>query len=173
MSNYITIEPISHDYHDQFKQLGLESFKNEPTAFLVTYEEESKISDEKWKERIDASIEGKIGVTLVARDGDKLVGRIGLSYQKYEKVKHIAHIWGTYVIPEHRGKGIGKLLLQKIIEQAKSKPEIKKIKIEVNPSQVAAYELYKKLGFIEIGTAKMELYVNGTFHDAVQMEMYL
>lgn len=172
-NNDIIIEPISQQYSEQFKKLRLESLQNEPTAFLATFEDESKVPEEKWQSRIENSLKGETGVTIIARDGEKAVGLVGIQFLQHPKNRHIVHIWGTYTAPAYRGKGIGKQLIQKVIDIAKAKPEIKKIKIEVNPDQSAAHNLYKKLGFQEIGTAKMELFVDGKYYDAVQMEMYI
>lgn len=169
----ITVRPVTLEDLSMFRDLRLESLKNEPYAFLATYEDEVQVAEEKWKERIENSIKGENGVTIVAEAEGKIVGLVGVSYGRHPKIKHTAHIWGTYVEPEYRGRGIGKKLMEKIIELAKVNPNVKKIKIEVVPEQESALKLYEKVGFTPIGTAKNELYVDGKYFDSYMMEMYL
>ncbi len=169
----INIRPVTIEDLVKFRDLRLESLKNEPYAFLVTYDDELQVTEEKWRERIDNSVKGDNGVMVVAETEGNLVGLVGITYGRHPKIKHSAHIWGTYVTPDFRGKGIGRRLMEKVIEIAKANSSVKKIKIEVVAEQESAAKLYEKMGFIHIGTAKDELFVDGTYFDIYIMEMYI
>ena len=73
---------------------------------------------------------------------------------KNKKVVGYAHLenengktWlGTAVIEKETGKGIGKMLMDKLSAEAKSKG-IKKITLTVDKDNVTAFSLYKKYGF--------------------------
>lgn len=60
------------------------------------------------------------------------------------------HITNVAVEPEYRDHGIGTMLLQKIIEVAKTRG-VEAITLEVRPSNVPALKLYDKYGFKSAG----------------------
>lgn len=62
-----------------------------------------------------------------------------------------AHILTLCVKKEYQGQGLGKMLLQHLIDVAKDhKAEV--LLLEVRPSNVTAVHLYHKYGFNEVGT---------------------
>lgn len=57
------------------------------------------------------------------------------------------NIWfGICVLYGYQGKGYGKILMEKVLEEARTK-EIKKIKLSVDEKNSKAYLMYKKYGF--------------------------
>lgn len=61
-----------------------------------------------------------------------------------------AHIINIAVHPKYRGKGIGKKLVEGLIEEV-LKLNIYRITLEVRRSNITAQALYKKFGFIPCG----------------------
>lgn len=59
---------------------------------------------------------------------------------------HKGRIEDIVVHKDHRGKGLGKILMKELIEIAKKK-NIKSIHLTSKPTRVAAHNLYKTLGF--------------------------
>ncbi len=86
------------------------------------------------------------------------------------KVKHVANIWGVYVNADYRGQGIGTRLLAAVLDELSRRPEIVKVKLQVNAEQIAAVALYEYAGFTTIGRAERELYVGERFYDELLME---
>lgn len=54
------------------------------------------------------------------------------------------------LLSDHREKGLGSILFQELIEKCKEFDNQKPIDLEVLKSNVRAYNLYKKLGFVEV-----------------------
>jgi [ribosomal protein S18]-alanine N-acetyltransferase len=69
-----------------------------------------------------------------------------------------------------RGQGLGRFLLEKIIEAGISK-DVRSIWLEVRPSNLAAKGLYQKLGFEEMG--RRPRYYRDTGEDAIVMSLKL
>ena len=127
-----------------YKTIQLEALRIDQQAFGSSYKDWAIASDEKWQERAFNS-----GTKIVlARDGNRPIGLVGYHVKDNSEE---AHLWGMFVATEYRRKGIGKKLLEKIIELAKKIPNVKKISLDVNPEQVSAIELYKSIGFTETG----------------------
>lgn len=168
MDNNVKIVKLALDDWQKYRGLRLEALKEEPAAFLSSYEEKVKSPEENWRKKL-----GETDVMLFAELNGKLVGMVAAFREKDQKIRHITRITSVYVNKNYRGKGIGRLLLDKVLEEIKKNLEVKKIKIEVSESQVAAYQLYKKLGFREIGRTQKEIIVDGKYYDEILMEMLL
>ena len=76
------------------------------------------------------------------------------------------HILDIAVRRELRGKGLGRLLVERVIAECREKGA-EFVSLEVRTSNDSAINLYKRLGFIEIGRRK-GYYENG--EDALLME---
>lgn len=81
-----------------------------------------------------------------------------------------ADIYLVAVVKEHQQKGIAQQLFKKLIEQAQER-KLEKIFLEVRASNNPAYQLYRKLGFQEIGRRKN--YYSQPTEDAIMMALDL
>lgn len=80
-----------------------------------------------------------------AEESGKILGYMGMW-----KIIDECHITNVAVLPEHRNKGIGSMLIKKMIEICKCS-EISAMTLEVRVSNIPAIKLYKKFGFIAGG----------------------
>jgi len=76
------------------------------------------------------------------------------------------HILDVAVDPDIRGAGVGRLLVQKVIDECRSNNG-SFVSLEVRESNLSAIGLYRKMGFVEVGRRK-RYYENG--EDALMME---
>ncbi|MCH6236326.1 GNAT family N-acetyltransferase [Cognataquiflexum rubidum] len=86
----------------------------------------------------------KGGAILFAKDGEEIIGTVGLAKSTddtYEMIK-------MAVIPKAQGKKVGQLLATSILEKAKSLGA-KKVVLYSNTKLEAALNLYRKFGFKE------------------------
>jgi ribosomal protein S18 acetylase RimI-like enzyme len=81
-----------------------------------------------------------------------LAGAAGLIRGRHEKAAHHVHLWGMYVSPEHRGRGLGRALLDACIEHARSLPGVAWMQLEVTSAAPVARRLYERAGFRLWGT---------------------
>lgn len=101
---------------------------------------------------------------VVALHQGRVIGYVGMWHVVDE-----AHINNIAVLPEFRGQGCGKVLLEHILSVAKAKG-IVKMTLEVRPSNEAAKELYARYGFKKVGI-RPGYYENG--EDAILMTLSL
>lgn len=163
--NLRIIEQLPEKRWEELRDLRLAAVKDVPHSFLDTPVEVMDYKKSHWVE--------KLPTTILAEVEGKLVGMIAPWLEKREKVKHVGHIGAFYVLPEYRGKGVGKILLEKAIERHQKNPDISKILIEVNPLQKVAHNLYLSFGFKKVGEYKKQVNIDGTFHDEYLMEMFI
>lgn len=92
---------------------------------------------------IDANIHGT--KFFVCLGGGRVMGYIGISCPADE-----GYITNVAVFPEHRRKGVGKALLQRVFSLARDL-ELSFVSLEVRVSNQSAIALYEGLGFKEEG----------------------
>ena len=97
-----------------------------------------------------------------------ILGMAGLHGNKNPRQRHSATI-GIMVHTAYQGKGIGKKLMDKLIDLADNWISVKRIELEVISDNTPAIKLYKKYGFREEGVKKACVYKNGQYVDAIMM----
>jgi ribosomal-protein-alanine N-acetyltransferase len=80
------------------------------------------------------------------------------------------HLMNIAVHPETRKRGLGRLLMEKLI-QTGAEENVQKVWLEVRPSNKAARALYSGMGFIEAGLRQR--YYTDTGEDAIVMTLTL
>jgi ribosomal protein S18 acetylase RimI-like enzyme len=131
-----------------FRAIRLRGLQESPEAFGMTEEEFLQIPPSQTAERI--RIEGNPPERFVLGAFDhqhNLIGVVGLIREKRIKTRHRATIWGMYVAPEGRGQGLGKLLLQDLLNRCSIIPGLEQIHLAVVTTNTAARHLYTSLGF--------------------------
>lgn len=98
---------------------------------------------------------------LVALDDDRVIGYAGMWL-----ILNEAHITNVAVDPDYRGLKVGETLMRCLINIAREK-KAERMTLEVRPSNDVARNLYKKLGFVELGIRKG--YYSDTGEDAIIM----
>jgi ribosomal-protein-alanine N-acetyltransferase len=99
---------------------------------------------------------------LVAEDGDGQILAYGGAWMICEE----AHVTNVAVDAEYRGQGIGRALMQALMEYA-SNLGAQYLTLEVRRSNQRAQGLYRSLGFVELGVRKHYYEDNG--EDALLM----
>ncbi len=151
----VRIIPYEKKYQPDFKRLNLEWLDK----YALTEQYDLDILDDP---------EGKIirpgGSIYLAMENEKVVGTAGLSKEEegvFELVK-------MTVDPDSRGKGIGKILLEHCLLEAKTM-RAKKIRLFSNSKLTTALGMYEKYGFRHVpvtdshlltADVKMELLFN-------------
>lgn len=123
----------------EYKRLRLESLTNDPESFGSDYARESQFTDVEFLNRIEQRV---LNFVMGLFDGDELVSTVGIY-----KTKAIINIWGVYTTPSHRGKGISKRLMLRIIELVTGADDVDRIRLGVTAQSAAAQALYKNVGF--------------------------
>lgn len=137
----------------EIKKMTLEDFDEIKDVLQIEF-------DEFWTSSIlKSELESDLSKYVVAKENGKIVGFAGVIILPDD-----VEITNIVTKKSERKKGIGKILLDKLIKMAF---ELKKdISLEVNEENFAAINLYKKSGFEEVGRRKK--YYNG-INDAIIM----
>lgn len=154
-----------------YRDLRLRGLQTNPEAFGSSYEESSEHDLDVFRQRIPEPESDN--VIFVAEEDGQFLGTVSLVRETHLKMKHKANIYGVYVDAHARGRGIGRLLMQHIIDHARQINGLRQLVLSVVTTNTAALNLYQSLGFIIWGTEPAALFVNGTFYDEHYMILYL
>lgn len=133
-------------------------------AFGSSYEESALLPDAYWKDWLKDAIFAVVG--------NQPIGMLVLSFNQRSKTKHLAEIFSFYANKDYRGIGAGKKLMSAALEEVKSRGDVIKVRLSVNPEQKIAPRLYREEGFKIVGRLKKELLIDGRFSDEIIMEKF-
>lgn len=103
-----------------------------------------------------------------------LLGVVGLIRTNRLKLKHRVRIWGVYVAPRARRGGVGRAMLRRAIEEARSWPGVASVALSVSANSHGAAALYRSLGFVPWGVEPGCLVLaDGTSYDEIHMVLEL
>jgi RimJ/RimL family protein N-acetyltransferase len=146
-----------------YRALRLGGLRDAPQAFAASFEEERQRPLAWFADRLQTS------VVFGGFAREALVGVAGLRASTTAKLAHIGHLWGVYVAPPARGKGLAAALCRRILEEAPS--GVEQVHLAVASSNRAALRLYASLGFKEYGLERRALKVGGEYYDEVLMAL--
>jgi ribosomal protein S18 acetylase RimI-like enzyme len=153
--------------------LRLRALREEPEAFGSSYEESVLRPMTHIEERFRAARESGSGFTLGAFDGNALVGTVTLGREEGRKNRHIAGVYGVYVAPETRGRGIGRALMEALIARAQSMPGLEQLRLAVVSTGTAARALYLAVGFTSYALEPRSLKLDDRYLDEELMVLWL
>jgi len=166
------IRPLGAADLADYKRLRDEMLALHPEAFTSDAESEAAKDAADYLPRLGLDrVEGGQFV-LGAWRGRRLVGAIGCERETRLKVRHIGHVIGMMVRPESRGRGIGAMLLESCIAEAR-RAGLEMLTLTVTAENEAAVRLYQRHRFIAYGTLERALKIGSRYHDKLHMALTL
>jgi ribosomal protein S18 acetylase RimI-like enzyme len=133
---------------DALWALRLRALTDNPEAFGATYEETVTHGQARMRQRLG---QGDEAFSLGAFE-DTLIGMVGFRRAEGAKDRHKGFIFGMYVHPEQRERGVGRALMQELIAQVKPLPGLEQLHLAVVTTNRPACHLYRSMGFEVYGT---------------------
>lgn len=145
---------------------------NGETRFLVREPEEITVTVEQEKEFIQRQKEAEGNIMLLGFLDGKFVGNCALNGFGRFRFRHRVSL-GIALYQEFTGMGIGKVMLETLIDLAKEMG-YEQLELEVVADNERAIALYKKMGFEICGTTPNAMkYKDSTYADEHKMIKYL
>jgi ribosomal protein S18 acetylase RimI-like enzyme len=149
----------------RYREIRLAGLRNSPEAFGSTFETESLKPMSSFAERLRSS------AVFGAFRGTELLGIAGFAFHEGVKEAHKGLLWGMYVRPNARKSGVGRQLVDAVVDFARQQVEI--LQLRVVADNEPARRLYAGLGFVEYGLEKSSLKQGGTYYDEILMALDL
>jgi ribosomal protein S18 acetylase RimI-like enzyme len=168
----LQIRPLGAADLADYKRLRDEMLALHPEAFTSDAATESTKDASEYLHRLGLDRREGGHFVLGAWRGRRLVGAIGCEREARSKVSHIGHVIGMMVRPEAHRRGIGALLLEACIGEARH-AGLEMLTLTVTAENEPAIRLYEQHGFAGYGTLRRALKIGERYHDKLHMALTL
>jgi RimJ/RimL family protein N-acetyltransferase len=168
----VRIERLGSSALAAYRALMLQAYAESPDAFVATVAERESQPESFWLKRLDDRA-GAQECSFGAFDGDELMGSATLAFEARPKTAHKASLVGMYVQPAVRQQGLGRRLVQAVLQEARSRPEARVVKLTVTDGNASAEALYARCGFRRFGIEPLAMQWQGRFFNKVHMACVL
>lgn len=124
-----------------YRGVRLKALKTDPAVFGSAYEKEFMRPDDAWQE---ALARDDLGVFGIFHYGD-VIGMTGIYIDSTDPA--VAGLWGSWLEPAWRGKGISEKMYEARINWAREHPSVKRIRVSHRESNTASKAANQKHGF--------------------------
>lgn len=166
----VTVRRATKD--DAQKMIDFYNVVGGETDFLSFGANEFKRDLQEYEEYITATSNEPSSIMLLALIDSEIISIATINSSQKERTKHVGTL-GIVISKKYTGLGLGRLLMNDLIEWAKQNGVTKKISLVTNETNTVAIELYKKLGFEVEGLLKKDNFINGNFNNTVIMGLLL
>jgi ribosomal protein S18 acetylase RimI-like enzyme len=128
---------------EAYVKLRREALVDSPLAFVASPADDLFSSPQAVCEELRRGPEG----VIIGAFRPGLVGAVGLYRDRLLKSSHKAHLWGLYVTPDHRRRGIASDLLDAVLRHASRLRGVSWIHLKVSAATPGAQRLYERAGF--------------------------
>ncbi len=144
----MNIRQLGPDDRVAFRALRRQALITDPASFLLTLAEEDAMPRLFVEDLLDKPAAGSF--FLGAEQDGQLVAMLGVRTLALVKIRHLTDILSVYVAPESRGQGLARQIIGVAIKRIFAQPQIAAITLHV-VADMPAEQLYRALGFVEIG----------------------
>lgn len=162
----IAIGRLTEEDWLEFSRIRLKALAADPEVFGSNYERESQMTETEWRGRLRA----EDNAIFLIYDGETSVGMTCVSVDRHDATGKTAILWGSWLAPHVRGKGLSKLMYRTRLEWAKQQPTVEKIIVSHRASNLSSKRANQKHGFTT--THKIErIWTDGATEDEIFYEL--
>jgi ribosomal protein S18 acetylase RimI-like enzyme len=143
----MAIRVVQYEDWERARDLRLRALADAPEAFARSLEEEERLSESEWRDFVSTS---DSRVWFVEATDDEFVG---MAFGFLDDPSKTAYLGGMWVEPGGRRSGIGKRLVESVVEWARARGAVR-IELEVNELTRPAVALYRACGFAATGRSR-------------------
>jgi ribosomal protein S18 acetylase RimI-like enzyme len=155
---------------EAFSALRREVTADNPVPMGLTLEEELTRPKDGFREQLSFP---EPNAAFGAFVGSELVGSAAVAWtSKFASSRHKVTLWGTFVSPRYRRRGLARALVVKAIAHAKAN-QVRRVNLTVFVPNEPAVQLYRSLGFVECGAEPEAVRIGATFYDGQFMSLLI
>jgi ribosomal protein S18 acetylase RimI-like enzyme len=144
----MAIRVVQDEEWERARDLRLRALADAPEAFARSLEEEERLSESEWREFVSPS-DSRVWFVEATDDGEF----VGMAFGFLDDPSKTGYLGGMWVEPGSRRSGIGKRLVETVVEWARARGAVR-IELEVNELTRPAVALYQACGFAPTGRSR-------------------
>jgi ribosomal protein S18 acetylase RimI-like enzyme len=168
MLEHVAIRAIRPDDAAALRELRLEALRDNPLAFTADVGESEAQPPEHWKDLATRASGAGLELIMVADARGELEAMTGIYLPKQPKLRHSGIMWGVYVKPAARGRGLGEALIRSVLDWARDR-KLATVRLSVVATNHSAKRCYERCGFAVYGVEPMAVQWEGKFYDEFLM----
>jgi GNAT superfamily N-acetyltransferase len=146
------VRPIQPGEGALLRELRLRALRDEPKAFATAIDIELAQPDSYWSDLADTSATGRDSLGLVAVRERRWIAMAASRW--FDRSAGVAQLWGMWVEPEARGRGLGRTLMVRIAGWASEQGAVV-LRLGVTDPAAEVAGFYEHLGFKRTGETKL------------------
>ena len=159
----ISVKRLRENDWQELRSMRLKALESDPSVFGSHYEKESALTEAEWRSWLQTDNDA---ATFVLYEDDVPVGMTGIGVDREDPTKKRAVLWGSWLEPRVRGKGLSNIMYAERIAWAKQHPTIETIVVSHRASNTASKRAILKHGFIPTHNVE-EVWPDGTREERV------
>ena len=153
IANDIEIITATPDHWQSARNIRMEALLRAPEAYSGTYAEAAARSEDEWRAWLS-----RPGLTmLLAQTAQRPVGIVGGLRGDALEDHSVGWVVSMYVSADYRQQGVGRRLLQTLLDDLARDARLTRVRLNVATSQIPAQRLYASLGFVPVGEEDNEI----------------
>ncbi len=162
----ISIKQLTENDWREFSLIRLKALQTDPFVFGSNYEKESQMTEADWRSHLQA----KDNAIFLIYENETPIGMTCISIDRDDATRKTALLWGSWLEPHARGKGLSKLMYQTRINWAKQHPTVERLVVSHRASNLVSKYANQKHGFVL--THKIEkVWTDGATDDEIFYEL--
>lgn len=163
-----SIRKLNEDEWAEFSRIRLKALQTDPEVFASSYQKESQFTEAHWRSRLQ---DENCAIFVVLED-ETPIGITGVSANREDSSGKTAVLWGSWLEPNARGKGLSNLMYRARINWAKSRNAFEKVVVAHRASNLASKYANQKQGFVKTHEEEM-IWTNGETDILISYELRL
>lgn len=168
MNNIVKAKP---EQWISYRDLRMQAIQYAPIAFSPV-DQYASYADQDWQAELTRITSLPFSYYFAEDDG-KLVGMCGSRLYQEPMYTHNAEVQGLFVHQDSRGTGIGRRLLEAVLQELRELGHVKNVFSEIISSQNASLKLHEELGFATVGKQESLVAYHGLYYDNFLLQLKL
>ena len=148
MTSTVLVRALCSHEWQVLREIRLRALRESPEAFSKTAAEEDAYDEAEWRRRLGSASSSPPVRWLIAEDAG---GPVGLACGRVDPEQpEVANVFSMWVEPTSRQSGVGRQLLQGIVEWARA-VGARQLVLGVAAASTGAVRFYESIGFVSSG----------------------
>ena len=149
---------------------GINELRRMPGVFenILGLPSENLQKNEDFLRNLDANSHAFVAINVDDAGCEKIIGMAGLTVAANPRRRHAADL-GMMVHKDYQGQGVGKKLLETLVDLADNWLMLVRVELGVYTDNERAMNLYQKFGFEPEGIKRKDAARNGQYVDVLMM----